>query len=209
MAITYPLSLPALDKFRSVTLRRRVVAGKQSSPFTLKRQVQLYTGERWEGEVSLVPMRGRDYADWNGLFLSLDGPVGTFLMGDPARRIPVGAMAQLPGTPLVDGGGQTGEALNVKGAPAGIARWAARGDYIQLGSGSTTRLHMVAQDAATDSAGKTTLYLRPRVKAAPGNNDPVVVRDTLGIWTLVASEHHWSVDATGLASITFAVEEPR
>lgn len=209
MAISYPLSLPAGNKFRTVTLRRRVVAGKQSSPFTLKRQVQLYSGERWEGEVSLVPMRARDYADWNGFFLSLDGPVGTFLMGDPVREVPVGAMAQLPGAPLVDGAGQTGEALNIKGGPAGVARWAARGDYVQLGSGSTTRLHMVAQDAATDSAGKTTLYLRPRVKTAPGNNDALVVRGALGIWTLSAAEHHWTVDNAGFASITFAIEEPR
>lgn len=208
MTTSYPLSIPRPNQVRSLTLRHTVVAGANESPFTKARQVYLWPGERWEAELTLVPLKEKDAGAWRALFMQLDGTVGTFLAGTPARPYSLGVAGWNPGTPLVDGAGQTGESLSIKGLPASRARYLVAGDFIQLGSGSTTRLHMVVADVDSDSSGKATLTLRPRIKTAPADNAAVVVANALGIWSL-AARFEWPTDNAGLSAITVSLVEPR
>lgn len=208
MATTYPLTLPT-GYLRSLTMRRSVVVGVNESPFTKARQVFLWPGERWEAELTFVPTRGVDARKLVAFFNSLDGPVGTFLANDPSGYYPLGVARYNPGTPLVDGASQTGESLNIKGLPTSRAGWLLAGSFVQLGSGSTTRLHQAVADAATDSSGKTTLTLRPRIKTAPAADAAVVLTGALGIWSLASNKHEWHVDESGLHTMTAAIVEPR
>ena len=202
--ITYPLVVPSMTEIRSLTLRRRVVAAASQSPFTFARQVYLWPGDRWEAEVSLVPMKRARFDAWNAFLLSLDGPVGTFLMGDPQAPLPRGSAATNAGAPLVNGGAQVGEDLVVDGLPAGAVNYLRAGDKVQING----RLHMITTDVSANGSGMATFNLRPRLRTPPPDNAPLTVANPVGVWSLVAAEHHWTVDATGLANLTFAVVEP-
>ncbi len=207
---TYPLTLPRLDRIKSLRLGRRVAAGANKSPFTFQRQVFLWPGDEWFGELSLVPLALADAGPFHAFFMSLDGPVGTFLLGDPLRRTPLGTAAALPGTPVVNGAGQTGETLNVRGLPVSRPNYLLAGDYVQLGAGSSTRLHLVTQTVDSNGSGQAALNLRPRVKTAPGDGAAVTVTGTRGIWSLADADYSWLGDATQLAmGVTVAIVEPR
>ena len=137
----------------------------------------------------------------------LNGREGTFLMGDPDGKTPRGAAAQAPGTPLVKGAGQSGTTLVIDGAPAGTSGYFRAGDYVSLGSGLTTRLYKVLEDADSDGSGTVTLTLWPSLRASPADNAPVVVSNTLGLWRLASDERAWEADAARLYGIGFTALE--
>jgi hypothetical protein len=210
MTTSYPAIMPRTDRIKSLRLGRRVAVGANKSPFTYQRQVFQWPGDQWFGELSLVPLAPCDAGPFHAFFTSLDGPVGTFLLGDPLRQIPLGTAAGLPGTPVVNGAGQVGETLNIRGLPASRPNYLLAGDYVQLGTGITTRLYLNLQTVASDASGQASLTLRPRVKVAPADGATVTVRGTRGIWTLVDSDYSWLADATALAmGVTVAIVEPR
>lgn len=68
------------------------------------------------------------------------------------------------GSPVVNGAGQTGAALNVRGGPTGVAQWLRAGDLVTLAGGSV--VYDVTADATTDGSGLTTLSLNPPIFTA-------------------------------------------
>lgn len=200
MAISYPLSIPTTG-VRSIRVSARNVVGVASSPFTGSQQVYRHQGAWWEAEISLPPMKRADAEEWIGFLLSLKGRSGTFLLGDPAGASPRGTWA---GTPLVAGGSQTGEALTVDGFSAGAT--VKRGDYIQLGSGTATRLHKVLTDA-TASSGSITLDLWPRLRESPADNAVVTTSSAKGTFRLADNVAGWEIDEALAYGITFGAVE--
>lgn len=105
---------------------------------------------------------------------------GQALMADIVRgraqpvAIPIpepGIYKGAPGKLKVDGAGQTGEFLNVKGGtPAGIIF---KGWFISIYSGGHWYAHMVTQTTANDIAGYNTLSLWPMLRAPHADNDAV------------------------------------
>lgn len=91
MAISFPLAFPTHRGPASVTIRPKSVNGMNVSPFSLVPQVYKWPGaERWEMDISFGPMSRANGEDWNAFFLSLEGPVGSFTMGDPSGQTPRG-----------------------------------------------------------------------------------------------------------------------
>ena len=117
MAISYPLTLPTQTGIASVNLHAVNSVAISQSPFTYKQQVVAHTGQRWEAEVSLPPMKRSDAEVWIAFLLSLKGQRGTFLMGDPNCATARGSASITPGTPVVNGADQTGDSLTVDGLP--------------------------------------------------------------------------------------------
>lgn len=78
-----------------------------------------------------------------------------------------------PGDLKVDGAGQAGEFLNVRGGnPSVIIR---KGWFISVYSGGHWYAHMVTQTTANDLAGSNTLSLWPMLRAPHADNDLVEV----------------------------------
>lgn len=203
MAISYPLSIPNNNvnktKFRAIN-----TAASSRSPFTHAEQVVAHSGQHWEVDVTLPPM-DRDAAEvWIGWLLSLRGKVGTFLLGDI-----VGATARgsAGGTPLVNGGSQTGGSLVLDGATASQTGWLKAGDYIQLGSGATATLHKVLQDANSDGSGNVTLDLWPYIRSAPADNSTVVVSNAVGRFRLASNAQDWDINSAAIFGLTFGAVE--
>lgn len=185
MTYSYPLALPSTPKFNEFTLIRMPVVGINSSPYTGGQEVQVWPGQWWEAEVGLPTMEKADIAAWRVFFAKLNGMAGTFLMGDPNFATPRGSAAATPGTPVADGA-QTAMAtvLNVTGLPVLATGYLLAGDFIQLGSGASSRLHMVLTDVNTDSAGDAAIDIWPYLRANVANGAAVTVSQCKGVFRL-------------------------
>lgn len=204
MTITFPLTPPASPGPRSFRLGKDSVVGLHQSPFDLSEQVQRHAGERWRLSVNLPAMKRPQAEEWIGFLVSLNGMEGTFLQGDPAGATPRGIAS---GTPLVDGAAQTGPVLDTKGWTASQTGILKRGDWLQLGSASSARLHKVLADADSDGAGLAALDIWPRLRASPADSDPIAVTGTVGVFRLAGNRQDWDVDEALFFGIGFAADE--
>lgn len=184
--VTYPIAIPAAPNFAAFTLRRVEVAGFTRSPYSGAQFNVAYDGQWFEADCTLPTMRRRQAGLWRGFFSQLRGTFGTFLLGDPTGQVAQGSAASAPGTPLVKGAGQTGNALLIDGAPALATGYLLAGDYIQIGTGLSARLYQLDADANTDSNGEATLSLWPRLRTSPGDNAAVIVAGCKGLFKLSA-----------------------
>jgi len=205
MAITYPLSLPVATKaIQSIEIRAVNAVAYARSPFTFAGQAFAYAGQMWTADVTLKPMKRADAEQWNAWLFSLRGQLGTFLMGDP-----MGATARgvATGTPLVNGASQTGGSLVIDGATISTTGWLKAGDYIQLGSGSSSRLHKVLADANSDGGGNVTLDIWPHIRVAPADNAAVTVSDAKGLFRLSSNDQGFSINESAIYGMTFGAME--
>ena len=204
MSLTYPLSIPSTPGFRSISWTRRSVVGANFSPFTGQRQVYAWPGQWWEVQVSLPPMKSETAEPWVAFLTGLNGQEGTFLLGDSIRKVPRGVGT---GTPLVNGGGQSGYDLVTDGWTAGQTGILKAGDWIQLGTGSSSRLHKVMVDADSNGSGQATLTIWPALRSSPSDNAAITVNNTKGVFALAGNESGWDVDSSKIYGLSFAARE--
>lgn len=204
MAISYPLNLPTSIGVANITLTAANVVATSMSPFTYKQQVVRHTGQAWQADVK-VPSVQKDLAEpWITFLMSLNGPTGTFLLGDPSGKNPRGSAATTTGTPVVNGADQTGAELDIDGLPTSTTGYLLAGDYIQLGGGATARLHKVLTDVNTDASGQATLDIWPEITSAPADNSTVVLFNTVGVFRLSTNSAQWSIDSANTYQIGFS-----
>lgn len=207
MAETYPLTFPTHTGVASVQLSALDVVSVSTSPFTLSQQVVRHAGARWSGTITLPQMKREDAEYWNAFLLRLRGQFGTFLVGDKNGATARGTASTSAGTPAVNGSSQTGNELSIDGLPTSQTGYLLAGDYIQLGSGSSSRLYKVLQDVDTNASGQATLNLWPDLRSSPLDNATVVVSNAKGVFRLVSNEATWSIDNIGIYGISFGIVE--
>jgi len=204
MAISYPVTFPASIGVSSINIRAKTVVGVSSSPFTGQQQVYKHQGQWWEAEVSLPPMK-RDEAEQVVAFLiKMNGQYGTFLMGDFLSTAPRGIGT---GTPLVNGASQAGDELVTDGWTVSTTGILKAGDWIQLGSASTSTLHKVLDDVTSDASGNATLNIFPNLRSSPDNNAAITISSPKGRWRLASNETDYAIDNASIYGMTFACVE--
>lgn len=206
MAISYPLTFPSTG-IAQITLTARNSVAISSSPFTYRQQVQKNVGSRWEATITLPPLLRANADVWIAFLLSLGGQYGTFLMGDPIAATPRGSASTTPGTPLVNGSSQSGGTVAVDGLPVSTANYLRAGDYIQLGSGATSRLYKVLEDVDSNSSGEANIPIWPDLRSSPADNLTVVVQDAVGVFRLSSPETSFNIDTASVYGISFAAVE--
>lgn len=199
MAISYPLSLPSTD-IAQVRLVANSMVGISQSPFTAVQQVYKYTGQYWEADISLPPMKRAVAEYWISFLLKLNGSYGTFLLGDPNGATPRGVAT---GTPLVKGANQTGSDLITDGWTTSTTGILKAGDYIQIGN----YLHKVLDDVNSDSSGNATLTLFPDLRTSPADNTTITVNSAKGLFRLSSGQTSWDINEASIYGITFAARE--
>jgi len=202
MAISYPLNTPTNIGIANITLMAENAVAISQSPFTFQQQIVVHPGQRWSASISLPPMRRVDAENWVAFLLSLKGQAGTFLLGDPNCFNAQGSARTTPGTPLVSGASQTGDTLTIDGLPTSVTGYLLPGDYIQLGSGTTTQLYKVLTQVDT-SGGAATLDIWPDLRSSPANNAAVVVANTKGRFRLKDNITQWNINEISSYGITF------
>ncbi len=162
-----------------------------TSPLTKTVQRMLLGGARWNATYSLPAMKRSQAASWQAFFLLLQGQVNTFNAFDPDCKTPRGTAT---GTPLVNGGSQTGSSLITDGWTASITALKA-GDYFSVNS----ELKMVTSDAIADGSGNATINFMPALRSSPADN--AAITTSKPTCTMVLSDDMqaaWDCDKNGI-----------
>jgi len=193
MAVSYPLSTPTGVGIESITLRAVNAVAKSQSPFTYKQQIVSHGGQRWEASVNIPPARRDLAAPWKALLTALKGQSGTFLLGDPDYVSPQGDVSSCVVT-----GSIGDETVSVV-----MSRTLKAGDYIQLGSGSSSKLHQVL----IDQTGDGDLEIWPALRS-DYTSETAVISNPRGVFRLASNVTEWSINSSNGYGISFeAVEE--
>jgi hypothetical protein len=192
MAISYPLNTPTTIGFESIELRAVNATITSQSPFSYKQQVISHTGQRWEASVS-IPSVLRDLAEpWAAFLTALKGQTGTFLLGDPLSATPRGTVSSCT---LTGTAGDESVAVTMTGSLLA-------GDYIQLGSGTTARLHKVL----VDQTGSGTLEIWPALRSTY-SSATVTTTNAKGVFRLNQNMSSWQISNANSYGIAFEAVE--
>jgi len=190
---TYPLNLPNPSHISGLRPIPNSVVGVATSPFTGSQEVQEHQGQWFNMAVNLRPLTGIEARRWAAFFTSLNGKAGTFVLQCQPVFKPLGPAG---GAPVVAGAAQTGNSLMTSGWDANATVLLA-GDYIQVGSLPTPRLHMVRQDVLTDGSGNATIDIWPRLREVPADGSVIVTDNPGGLFRLTSNQNPWDIE-TGL-----------
>tara|TARA_B100000287_G_scaffold376704_1_gene378015 strand:- start:283 stop:918 length:636 start_codon:yes stop_codon:yes gene_type:complete len=209
MAITYPLSIPDTTSFSQINMMAKTTVGVTESPFNQKVQVQKWAGEYWEADIVLKPMKRADAEYWISFMIKLKGSYGTFLinpdvLGNTAR----GSCATSAGTPVVNGAhAAQSNTLNITGAPSGATNYFKAGDYFSIGSGSSTRLFKVLDDASSNGSGELVVNIFPQLRTALSGSETITVSNPKGKFRLASNEMRWQVSTVSMYGMGFTAIE--
>lgn len=162
-------------------------------------RAQIYNGIAGTLAVDFDPSRASPFAS---SFVAVTGETWTInTSGSPRADIIQG------GGVVVDGASQTGRTLAVRGLrPEQTAVFKA-GDWIQLGSGSSTHLHKIVQDTDSDVNGAADLEITPRLRTSPADGAAVTYTSPLGQWRLASNETEWDIDLAKIYGLRFSAVE--
>ena len=111
----------------------------------------------------------------------------------------------LPGEVRVDGAGQAGSSLAVKGVAAGYAF--REGQFFSLVSNGRRHLHSVSGAATAPASGLLTLAIEPMLRVSPAANDVVEVAAPMIEGFVGGTEPGWTVDIAGTVGLSFTLNE--
>ena len=192
MAISYPLDTPTTIGIESIELRAVNAVATSQSPFTYKQQIISHTGQKWEASVSIPSVRRDKAAEWKAMLVALKGQTGTFLLGDPDYVEPRGTVSS-----CVVSGSAGDETVSVTMTGSLLA-----GDYIQLGSGSSAKLHQVL----VDQAGSGDLEIWPALRS-DYTSETAITDSPKGLFRLNQNISSWSINNASFYGISFEAVE--
>lgn len=205
MATAPFLTLPASACFASVNITLKRVVSETASPFTLQEQSFKWPGEQWLLEFSMPPFTRRSIAsEWIAFLAKLEGKYGRFLIGDPSAKVSQGSAL---GNPVVQGAGQLGNTLITSGWTPNSVNVLMQGDYIQLGSGLDSKLHMIVDNASSDGSGNANLSIVPAITQSPATASSIITQDAKGLFRLDSNDVSWSVAPGKIYRLSFNAKE--
>lgn len=192
MALSYPLDTPTSIGIESIELRAVNAVATSQSPFTFKQQIISHGGQKWEASVTIPSVHRDKAAQWKAMLVGLRGPVGTFLLGDPDYATPQGTVSSC--TLTGDAGDETVTVVMTGTLKAG--------DYIQLGSGASAKLHQVLLDQDGDGSIEIWPALRSNY-----TDEAVTFNSPKGVFRLSTNMTSWSINNASTYGISFEAVE--
>ena len=192
MALSYPLATPTTIGIESIELRAVNAVAVSQSPFTFKQQIVSHGGQKWEASVNIPSVHRDKAAQWKAMLVGLKGQTGTFLLGDPDYVTPQGTVSSCVLTGNV--GDETANVVMTGTLKAG--------DYIQLGSGSSSKLHQVL----LDQDGDGTIEIWPSLRS-DYTSSTVVFNSPKGVFRLATNMTSWSINNASIYGISFEAVE--
>lgn len=190
--LSYPLNTPTTIGIESIELRAVNAVATSNSPFTYKQQIISHGGQRWGASVTIPSVHRDKAAEWKAMLIGLKGPIGTFLLGDPDYATPRGNVSSCVVT------GTVGEET-VTVVMTGTLK---AGDYIQLGSGSSARLHTVLIDKTGSGELEIWPALRSNYTSATAD-----LSSPKGVFRLSSNMTSWSINNASIYGISFEAIE--
>jgi len=192
MALSYPLATPTTIGIESIELRAVNAVAVSQSPFTYKQQIVSHGGQKWEASVNIPSVHRDKASEWKAMLVGLKGQTGTFLLGDPDYATPQGTVSS-----CVLSGNVGDETASV--VMTGTLK---AGDYIQLGSGASSKLHQVL----LDQDGDGTIEIWPSLRSNY-TSSTVVFNSPKGVFRLATNMTSWSINNASIYGISFEAVE--
>ncbi|EGF93749.1 hypothetical protein ABI_21910 [Asticcacaulis biprosthecium C19] len=182
--------------------------------------LEIRAGGDLEGPLNGATIRINRLGDKTGVRVSLptlkrggagDAWVAALLRGklEPARLalpLPDGGVGD-PGTPLVDGDGQAGAVLNLKGLTPGYVVGA--GQAFSVIQDSVRYLHFATAAATADGSGDVSVSLAPMLRMSPADGAVVELAGPKIEGWIRKDEAGWSQAWTGIVTTGFTLIEAR
>jgi hypothetical protein len=192
MALSYPLATPTTIGIESIELRAVNAVAVSQSPFTYKQQVISHGGQKWEASVNIPSVHRDKAAEWKAMLVGLKGQAGTFLLGDPDYATPQGTVSSCV---LSGNAGEDNATVVMTGTLKA-------GDYIQLGGGSSAKLHQVL----LDQDGDGTIQIWPSLRSTY-SSATVTFNSPKGVFRLATNMTSWSINNASIYGISFEAVE--
>lgn len=158
-------------------------------------------GNRWACNVVLPPMEEEDARYWvaaltRGMRLGVRWKL---------RQIDLNIGA--PGSPLVDGDGQAGDALAIRGM---TPRYALKvGQWFNHVQGEKHLLYKISGPGNADGAGEVIAQIEPPLRVEPEDGDVLLFGAPVIEGQLVGNVVSWSIDSVIHTGLSFGIREKR
>ena len=194
VAVTLPTS-PGNVRYRAFIVS---AGGEEESALGGVSQTILRLGDKFGLEVSLPPQVAGDAAlNWCAA-LMLGRREGVRM-----RWPQVGLSIGNPGSPLVNGAGQSGSTLNMDG---GAANYPAKsGQFFSFDQGGRTYLHMLYDANTFNGAGARALTLVNPLRIIPADNTPLNFAEPMLEGKLIGDDVSWEVNRARHYGLNFTV----
>lgn len=160
----------------------------------------LRAGSRFAIDITMPPMTADTARPWLAVLAAGSGsfpvrmpfPQGQTQLGDA-------------GAPVVNGSGQAGMFLNVKGVTPGFVFPA--GHAFSVISNDQAFTYMLINSVTASPAGLATLSFGPMLRRPPNNNDVVMIEEPVIEGWAFSGGGQWSVDAASHFGLEFTLAE--
>ncbi len=166
------------------------------SPFTGAQQIQNWQSSWLEASVSMPPMPHAQAQAWIAWLMGVQGQAGVFQLGDPLARAPLAGTGS--GAMAVNGAGQTGYALSVRGWTGTLSP----GDWLQVGYRLYRNL-----GTASPTGGAITVSIWPQIRESPLDGAAITLANTRGLFRLKANARKYSITESRMYGLQFEIRE--
>ena len=194
MAITYPLTPPAAIRISSLRFSAISAVARNISPFTFSSQAYNWTGTMMSGDVECPPMVRADAEELIGFLIM--AARGTFYFRDYSNGTQRGTMSSSP--KLSGSHSANTTTITIDGGSGSFAV----GDWIQLGTGSSSKLHKVTQVNSS-----TSYEIFPLLRTTYPDDSAIVFSNAVGVFRLTNPVCEWSIDTAKIYGLNFGIFE--
>lgn len=197
MSVILP-PLPALAAFTPSLLS---YVSDLNGPLGGPTQRLLRLGDRWKVDVVLAPLERGDADAWLAILMAAARDTAVLTWPQPDDGV------GNPGAPVVDGAGQAGMTINLRGLTPGYNLNV--GQMFSLISGGRRYVHMVTALSVANGSGMASVAITPMLRAQPADGDTVEVVQP-NIEGLIATESlNLPYGAGGMTQVKFTLTEQR
>jgi len=167
------------------SLKWHLRANTMTSRSTLNRATKTreLPGAMWMATFDYTNKPRSEWAIMDAFISQLRGAAGRCYVTPPHAAVIQGSGG---GTPLVDGAGQVGNTINIKGATANASAWLKIGDYFSFDATAGREMKkVVSVDVATDSFGNATITFEPPTRNAPADGAAITISSPSCVMHLV------------------------
>ena len=178
MPTTY--DFPASIMQGDVTLTLQGSVSVAESPFSYKRYVQDWGGERWEISIDFISRKMEHVGPLEAFLLKIRHGRNFFRVGDPYKSLPNGTAS---GTPVLDGAATAGNnTITTRGWSILTVSQLTAGDLIQI----EDSLYKVLDNVDSDLSGEATITVAPRVRKNHADGTTIKTSNPVGVFATKA-----------------------
>jgi len=175
--------------------------GNTLTPFTGGAEQRINRpGNRWRVNVTMPPM---DTYDDGRIFVArlVRARQEGLRMKFPLNGVQVGD----PGSPQVDGAGQSGRILNLRGMADGFS--AREGFFFSIETDGTHYLYQVDDGFTFDASGNGSIIINPMLRVPPNDGDVCHFVQPMIEGLVEGNDWEWEYSVANLTSISFGIKE--